>query len=182
MILLQWISDKPAEPRQLSRLRESIEQEFGMPTDVRVVNGPPEGTWDSRRRQRSSTKLLRWMLEHQPAGATKVLGITDGDLFIPVLTFVFGEAQVGGVAAVVSTARLHWTYDGQPASPELVEVRLLKECLHELGHTFGLAHCADRTCVMSRANSLLDIDQKYAAFCVACAQRLDERLRVGGSS
>jgi archaemetzincin len=122
------------------------------------------------------------MLERQPPAATKLLGITDGDLFIPVLTFVFGEAQVGGSVAVVSTARLQWTYDGRRASPDVVEMRLLKECLHELGHTFGLAHCADRSCVMLRANSLMDIDQKHAAFCLDCAQRLDEGLRAGESS
>jgi archaemetzincin len=90
------------------------------------------------------------------------------DLFIPVLTFVFGEAQVNGSAAVVSTARLRLTYDERPAPRALVEARLLKECLHELGHTFGLVHCTDGMCVMARSNSILDVDRKRAAFCRDC--------------
>jgi archaemetzincin len=107
---------------------------------------------------------------------TKVLGITDVDLFIPVLTFVFGEAQVDGPAAVVSTARLRLTYDERPVPPALLEARLLKECLHELGHTFGLVHCPDEACLMSRSNSVLEVDQKRPAFCRDCRQRLRKLL------
>jgi archaemetzincin len=111
-----------------------------------------------------------------------VLGITDVDLFIPVLTFVFGEAQVDGPAAVVSTARLRLTYNERPAPPTLLEVRLLKECLHELGHTFGLVHCPDGTCLMSRSNSILEVDQKRVAFCRDCRQRLRKLLEERNGS
>ena len=65
------------------------------------------------------------------------------DLYVPVLTFVFGEAQLEGNCAVVSTARLHEEFYGMPASDDLLGERLLKEAVHELGHTFGLRHCAD---------------------------------------
>ena len=113
-------------------------------------------------------------------GPTKVLGITDVDLFIPVLTYVFGEAQVPGAAAVVSLARLRFTYDERPAPSPLVEARLLKECLHEPGHTFGLVHCSDRICLMARSNSLLDVDRKGERFCRDCRQRLWGLMEAGG--
>ncbi len=171
-ILLEWIGEAPMASDLLERVRGQVEATFAVPTDLRAVNGPPSECLDPRRGQHSSTKILRWILAAVPPGAAKVLGITDVDLFIPVLTFVFGEAQVGGPAAVVSTARLCLTYDEEPAPPVLVEARLLKECLHELGHTFGLIHCADVTCVMSRSNSVLDVDQKRAGFCRDCRQRL----------
>ena len=171
-IVLEWIGEGPSDSGLLERVREQVEVAFGMPTSLRTVNGPPADTLDPRREQRSSTKILRWILERVPSGPLRVVGVTDADLFIPVLTFVFGEAQLGGRAAVVSTARLKETYDHRPAPPGLLASRLLKECLHELGHTFGLVHCPDVGCVMSRSNSILDVDRKRAGFCRDCRQRL----------
>ena len=71
-----------------------------------------------------------------------MLGVTDRDLFIPILTYVFGEAQLGGRAAVVSTARL--VEDVELFGPQLLVERLAKEAVHEVGHAFGLLHCATR--------------------------------------
>jgi len=176
-ILLTWIGKGPVDEGVLERVRQRVEDAFALPTQVAVVNGPPGDTLDVKRGQHSSTRILRWILTDLPTGAQKVLGITDVDLFIPVLTFVFGEAQVGGPAAVVSTARLGRTFDDKPASPTQVEARLTKECLHELGHTFGLVHCGAGACVMSRSNSVLDVDQKRPAFCRDCRQRLEELMQ-----
>ena len=173
-ILLEWIGEGPVDEGIVERVRQRVEDAFALPTQVAVVNGPPGDTLDVKRGQHSSTRILRWILTGIPRSAEKVLGITDVDLFIPVLTFVFGEAQVGGSAAVVSTARLRLTYDDRPAPRDLVEGRLVKECLHELGHTFGLVHCPEVACVMSRSNSVLDVDQKRAALCRDCRQRLED--------
>ena len=79
--------------------------------------------------------------------------MTEIDLYIPVLTFVFGEAQLADGGAVVSAHRLHQEFYGMPTDPELLHERLLKESLHELGHTYGLRHCPDYTCVMSSSNA-----------------------------
>jgi len=171
-IQLTWVGRGAMDRDLLERVRGQVERTFARPTDLRVANGPPEDTLERKRGQYSSTKILRWILTTMASGRRKVLGITDVDLFIPVLTYVFGEAQVKGAAALVSTARLRFTYDERPASPSLVEARLLKECLHELGHTFGLVHCSDHACVMSRSNSVLDVDQKATQFCCDCRQRL----------
>jgi len=175
-IQLTWMGRGDIHPDILERVRRQVEGTFDRPTDLRVANGPPEEALDRKRGQYSSTMILRWIVTTMASGPTKVLGITDVDLFIPVLTFVFGEAQVRGAAAVVSIARLRLTYDERPASSPLVEARLLKECLHELGHTFGLVHCSDSLCLMSRSNSVLDVDQKGARFCRDCRQRLWELM------
>ncbi len=94
------------------------------------------------------------------------------DLYIPVLTFVFGEAQLSDGGAVVSTHRLRQEFYGLPADLELLRERLLKEALHELGHTYGLRHCPDYLCVMSSSNGVERIDLKRAEFCPACAPAL----------
>jgi archaemetzincin len=175
-ILLQWMGMTPMDGDMLERVRQGVETAFALPTHLMTVNGPPADSLDPNRGQHSSTKILRWILNRLPAGAGKVVGITDVDLFIPVLTFVFGEAQVDGPAAVVSTARLRLTYNERPAAPTLLEARLLKESLHELGHTFGLVHCPDGACLMSRSNSVLEVDQKRTVFCRDCRQRLRKLL------
>ncbi len=180
--MLQWMGMAPMNGDMLERVRQEVETAFAFPTRLVTVKAPLVDSLEPRRGQHSSTKILRWILTRMPPGAAKVVGITDVDLFIPVLTFVFGEAQVDGPAAVVSTARLRLTYDERPASPTLVETRLLKECLHELGHTFGLVHCPEGVCLMSRSNSVLEVDQKRPVFCRDCRQRLLKMLQERNGS
>lgn len=178
-ILLKWMGESAMDGEALERVRHQVEATFALPTRLGVAGRPPAASRDPRRGQYSSTRILRAMLAEDPPATDKVLGITDVDLFIPVLTFVFGEAQVGGPAGLVSLARLRRTYDDRPASPETIEARLLKECLHELGHTFGLVHCPDQVCVMSRSNSVLDVDRKGAALCRDCRLRLRTLQKEG---
>ncbi|MGA2599921.1 MAG: hypothetical protein ABSH09_23365 [Bryobacteraceae bacterium] len=92
-----------------------------------------------------------------------MLGVASVDLFVPVLTFVFGEAQLEGNCAVVSHYRL-----AEPGRPELLMERLTKEAAHELGHTFGLRHCHDWNCVMSSSHAVERLDVKSADFCARC--------------
>jgi archaemetzincin len=128
---------------------------------------PPE-SFEARRNQYNSTKILKEMLGDVPQDALKLLGVTNEDLCIPILTYVFGEAQVGGTAAVVSLARLRQEHYGlTPDRPLLLE-RLRKESLHELGHTFGLIHCPLRECVMYLSNTVVDVDTRGGDFCRGC--------------
>lgn len=107
-----------------------------------------------------------------PEGRVKVLGVTGLDLFIPILTFVFGEAMLGGTSAVVSTHRLHDSFYGLPDNAEVLLGRLEKEAVHELGHTFGLVHCRDFECVMHSSRGVEEVDIKSSEFCDNCAASL----------
>ena len=128
----------------------------------------PPGSFEARRNQYSSTRILKEMLGEVPQDAFKLLGVTDMDLCIPILTYVFGEAQLGGTAAVVSLARLRQEFYGAAPDRPLFLSRTRKECLHELGHTFGLIHCKSRDCVMSLSNTVVDVDTKGRDFCGQC--------------
>lgn len=121
------------------------------------------------RGQYHSTEILKRLSQDPHSESWRILGVTDVDLYIPILTFVFGEAQLGAAAALVSTHRLRPEFYGMPRDPGLLQARLLKEALHELGHTFGLRHCSDYLCVMSSSHSAERIDLKQADFCPACA-------------
>jgi archaemetzincin len=102
--------------------------------------------------------------------------VVEVDLFIPVLTFVFGEAQLNGPAAIVSTHRLSNQFYGLGRNPKLMLERLQKELVHELGHTFGLYHCHQFECVMRSSTYVEEIDMKLSRPCDACAEALLARI------
>ena len=119
--------------------------------------------------------IISKLLERYEDLEGKVLGVTSGDLFVPVLTYVFGEAQLEGKVAVVSYHRLGEDFYGLPADEELLQSRLLKESVHELGHTFGLLHCSNYLCVMHSSTGVEEIDIKTDKLCADCRKKLSER-------
>jgi len=98
------------------------------------------------------------------------------DLFIPVLTFVFGEAQLNGRAAIVSFHRLDSQVYGLPPNPNLLLARLFKESIHEMGHTFNLLHCHVNQCVMGSSSTVDGVDLKSARFCNSCLAEVRTRF------
>ena len=128
--------------------------------------------YDPLRRQTNSTALLAQVLAGPKDASGKKIAIVDVDLFIPILTFVFGEAQLKGTAAIVSTHRLADQYYGLPRNDELMIVRLQKELVHELGHTYGLYHCHYFECVMRTSVSVEEIDLKSVRLCPKCSEAL----------
>ncbi|HEX7484630.1 MAG TPA: archaemetzincin family Zn-dependent metalloprotease [Vicinamibacterales bacterium] len=177
-VYLWWIGGAEADHELLGTLRRQTEHVFHVTARAWLGHHRPADAFDDRRQQHSSTRILKWLLESRPTPAAKIIGITDVDLFIPILTFVYGEAQLGGTAAVVSTARL-LSDNGFRPDPNLLMSRLEKECLHELGHTFGLLHCPVPTCVMARSVNLVQVDAKDPALCHDCQTRYAEIRKQG---
>ena len=133
---------------------------------------------DPEREQYHSTRILEVLAEKAPARAVKVLGITQVDLFIPILTYVFGEAQLGGMSCVVSSFRLNAS-DVLGDSETSFHERMVKEAIHELGHTFKLRHCEEESCIMHYCRSTQDVDRKSNALCRYCRVLVeDERKRL----
>jgi len=154
----------------LAAVSERLGSEFGLP--VRGLElGSVEFAFDVGRGQYGSIPVLEMLLRRCPEDAGKLLAVTERDLFVPVLTFVFGQAQLGGRVGVVSFARLRQEFYGLAANREAFLGRAFKEALHETGHLFGLVHCTERKCAMSLATTVRQIDLKDDAFCAACAAR-----------
>lgn len=146
---------------------------FHVPARVRALQVPVDRSFDRSRNQYHSSTLLTDILAADPGGATRLLGVATVDLFIPILTFVYGQAQVAGRAAVFSTFRLHNELYGLPPSTPLLHARATKEAMHELGHTFGLRHCAGHPCVMNSSTYVEEIDLKPELFCEECRRVID---------
>ncbi len=159
----------PVEPDALGFLELALGDALDVPCRTDSLRLEIDFAYDPSRGQFHSTEILARLAAL--AGSfpqAKLLGVTSADLFIPVLTFVFGEALVGGPAAVLSTHRLRQSFYGLPEDNALLLNRLEKEALHELGHTFGLLHCRAVDCVMHFSNSVDEVDLKSRYFCAAC--------------
>jgi archaemetzincin len=173
-ISICWIGEREMAPAVMERVRVELERAYGAPVVQWASSDRPRDTYDSKRRQHASGKLLAWLLQAGPPGG-KVLGLTDQDLFIPILTYVFGEAQLGGRVAVASTARLR--EDVERLGERRFIERVVKEAVHEIGHAYGLVHCNVPRCVMSRAAGVRDVDEKSPELCPRCRRRLEEPAR-----
>jgi archaemetzincin len=146
---------------------EPLEIALEVPCIVDQVSLDPAVAYHPERDQYHSSELIATMIPMDD-GFAHVVGITPVDLYIPILTYVFGEAQVGGRLAIVSYHRLRQTFYGLPSDSDLLRDRLVKECLHELGHTCGLHHCHDYECVMASAFSVERIDIRFPGYCPDC--------------
>jgi archaemetzincin len=158
------------ERRLMDAVRDSLAREYATRclVDARIVD--PAFAYHPERNQYHSTHLVEKLMQFDGAGR-QLLGITAVDLFIPILTFVFGEAQLSGSCAVVSYHRLHQSFYGLPPDDDLLVERLIKEAVHEIGHTFGLTHCDDYECVMAASHSVEWLDVKGPALCPDCRDR-----------
>jgi archaemetzincin len=163
-----------------SLVREVIEpliRLLGREVKVLHETGSPDYAFEPRRNQYYAKAIIERLLSRLPADCDKMIGVTDVDLCTPILTFVYGEAQLDGRVAVVSTHRLRQEFYRLPGSHEVLVRRLLTECLHELGHCFGLVHCSDFRCAMFFSSTILNIDDKQCRFCVKCQKYFSTRQR-----
>jgi len=162
----------------LDPLKLQIQQVFDYPGEIVPLLDDVSFALDPEREQYHSTRILEALAEKAPDGAVKVLGITRVDLFIPILTYVFGEAQLGGTSCVVSSFRLN-VADAMGDSEMSFQDRMIKEAIHELGHCFKLRHCQEASCIMHYCRSTEDVDRKSGSLCRYCRVLVeDERRRL----
>ena len=155
----------------LEKLKSFVFDTFHLETRIKELEIDLADAFDPNRVQHNSSLILRQLIMQPPPDAERILGVLDVDLFIPILTFVFGEAQLQGIGAVVSTHRLHNRFYGLPENKDVTTDRLLKEAVHELGHTYGLIHCSQPKCVMNSSTYVENIDQKQIGR-ASCRERV----------
>jgi archaemetzincin len=157
-VSLEFLDDLAAELARIFQVSCHVHED---PFMADFANDPVRG-------QFHSTAILQRMQSLSSNPQTRILGVTGFDLYIPILTFVFGEAQLGGRCAVISLHRLREEFYGLPPNAKLLAERAVKESVHELGHAVGLRHCPDWRCVMASTHDVERLDLKGAEYCSSC--------------
>jgi archaemetzincin len=149
-------------------LAGEVKSIYAMDTRVEEAIEPPERKYDRRRGQYPGDALIELLAQHSFEDAYRVVGIVDEDCYAKDLNFIFGEAIPGGKYALVALPRLRQSFYNLPEDKDRFQERVLKEVVHELGHTWGLMHCKDPHCVMHFSNTLQDTDRKGVDLCANC--------------
>jgi archaemetzincin len=177
LLTILWVGD--ANNKIVDHVQKGLIKAFPdcLCRKSKAIVQPPKEAYNPARRQYNSSIILssisKYAIIH---GADRVLGITDYDLYVPELNFVFGEAQCPGNAAIISLYRLRPEFTGLPSNITLFKERAVKEAIHEVGHTLGLGHCQNSACVMYFSNSILDTDRKTSHFCERCNSMISSKL------
>ncbi|MCL5877755.1 MAG: archaemetzincin family Zn-dependent metalloprotease [Candidatus Bathyarchaeota archaeon] len=130
----------------------------------------PQQAFNKERNQYNSTQILNHIqtFAHNHGEFQRVLGIADVDVYASGLNYVFGEAYISGRVGLISLWRLRPEFYGEEPDSGALKLRILKEAVHELGHTLGLQHCTHSYCVMHFSNSIFEVDKKQSLFCDQC--------------
>jgi archaemetzincin len=179
MNLVWLLSVGKVESSLLDELCSDISKRLKVRCKLSEIELDPILAYHGERQQFHSSEILNAMQAIARPQDCHLLGITDVDLYIPILKYVFGEAQLGGPCALVSFHRLRQEFYGLEGDEALLRKRLLKECVHELGHTLDLRHCQDYRCAMSSAHAVEWIDLRETALCESCQAQVDSRRSTG---
>lgn len=172
-MFIEILGARNFEKLDVGLLCKEVKSAFNLEVSFRKAVLDFGATFDANHIQYNSTQILQLLLNsNKIQNDSKAIILTDLDLFVPILTYVFGEAELNGRAAVASSHRLHSEYYGLPKNEQLLQTRITKEVIHELGHTFGLIHCKDYKCVMHSSTYVEDIDYKEFTFCESCKNEL----------
>src|ERR1700690_2648082 len=106
MKMLDLLPVGDVEARLMHPLATALADSFRVPCRILDERLDPQLALHPERGQHHSSELLQAMQNYANRGAWRGLGVTSADLYTPILTFVFGEAQMGGPCAVVSFHRL----------------------------------------------------------------------------
>lgn len=156
----------------LRKIADAVSHELYFPVNLKEAYIDLSEYYDPGRRQYNANKILKTLDETFSDHSGKTIGLFNIDLFIPILTYIFGQAFLNGHSGIASVYRLSNERYGMDSNKVVLLDRFTKEVIHELGHTLGLVHCRIPECVMRSSTYVEDIDQKGTGLCNNCRSLL----------
>jgi archaemetzincin len=154
---------------------------WGVEVRVRPAVALPRMAWYEPRQRYRADLVLEFLHTLDGGGAERLLGLTAADISITKGAYpdwgIFGLGEVGGRVCVVSSHR----FGRGSVSPAKALQRLAKVVNHELGHTWGLPHCATPRCLMHDCDgAIATVDAEPGQLCAACRERVRSLGLRGG--
>ena len=168
--LLDLIPLGHIDPLAASIIAAHLQAVLGLYTDIRSPQPLPEDAYMSMRNQYDASRIIQ-TLAVDTKGSPFKMAVTTRDISIPILTYVYGESQLGGRIAVISIHRL------QHADRQLMFQRAAKTAIHEAGHLLGLEHCFEVDCLMRFSKQVDQLDRLPMHFCSSCEYEADRRMK-----
>ncbi len=156
----------------LKKITENIHREFFVNVEIKDGHLDLSDFFEAERGQYNANKLSHFIESHFSKDDSKIIGLFNVDIFIPIFTYIFGQAYLKGRSGIASSFRLSNERYGIEADDDLLLERFSKEIIHELGHTYGLIHCYNSDCIMRSGTYVEDIDQKNSSLCPKCKETL----------
>ena len=157
----------------LQNLTSELSKRFSSDIEVINLNLNIEDFFSPERKQYFSTQIIAEAMKQTDEFDGKVVMLTDVDIFVPALTFIFGEAQLYGKHSILSVCRLYEEFYSNNSDNNLLLQRTIKEVLHELGHCYGLRHCLNWDCVMHSSPGIEEVDIKGNTYCHDCITSIE---------
>lgn len=157
----------------LQNLIKELSKRFTSHIHVIDIKLNMDDFYSINRKQYFSTQIIAKLINITEQYDGKIVLLTDVDIYVPALTFIFGEAQLNGKHSILSVCRLHELFYSGIANEKLLLERTIKETLHELGHNYGLRHCLDWDCVMHASHGIEEVDIKGITYCKKCKTKVE---------
>ena len=164
------------EKNVLDEISADLSLFFKFPLEVRECTLDLSSFYNPTRRQYNANMILTAISQLTSQDAIKTIALMRVDIFIPILTSIFGQSILNGNTGIVSLYRLRNELYGLEQDNRLLIERFRKVIVHELGHEFGLVHCHKPTCIMRSTTYDEILDQKDLVFCNQCNTLLDARI------
>jgi archaemetzincin len=154
----------------VEKIKSNLEEIFGFKIKLGDRIKIPDYAYNKEKDKYNGRVILNELVKVNLENCEKILAITNKDLFTEDLDYIFGQAELSGQICLISTRRLNPEFYLEKANKKLFYNRILKEAIHELGHTFSLKHCRNKKCVMCFSNNIRDTDRKNSNFCKKCLE------------
>lgn len=155
----------------LTKLAEGIQERLNAKISIQPAEALPAFAFYKPRQRYIADSLLVFLRRLNNGHAEKIIGITTTDISTrkpPHENWgILGLGSCPGEACVISTFRA----GKNKVAAKDFNRRMITLALHELGHTYGLEHCPEKTCLMKDAEGKMNLDDSDS-YCEKCKKYL----------